>query len=109
MCLFGKVLRNEIDEDFRFVQAALKDTVHSLLRQMIRERHLLKGENELKAMIDEALTDRVSIETMQWMKIIERMYDVQDIRVLEDKIRDNARIRMKQEITKKLNRKTLSP
>jgi flagellar biosynthesis component FlhA len=76
---------------------------------MIRERHLLKGENELKAMIDEVLTDRVSIETMQWMKIIERMYDVQDIRVLEDKIRDNARIRMKQEITKKLNRKTLSP
>jgi hypothetical protein len=45
---------------------------------MIRERHLLKGENELKAMIDEVLTDRVSIETMQWMKIIERMYDVQD-------------------------------
>ena len=76
---------------------------------MIRERHLLKGETELKAMIDEVLTDRVSIETMQWMKIIERMYDVQDIRVLEDKIRDNARIRMKQEITKKLNRKTLSP
>jgi hypothetical protein len=76
---------------------------------MIRERHLLKGENELKAMIDEVLTDRVSIEAMQWMKIIERMYDVQDIRVLEDKIRDNARIRMKQEITKKLNRKTLSP
>ncbi len=27
VCLFGKVLRNEIDEDFRFVQSALKDTV----------------------------------------------------------------------------------
>lgn len=43
------------------------------------------------------------------MKIIERMYDVQDIRVLEEKIRENAKIKMKQEITKKLNRKTLSP
>jgi hypothetical protein len=28
VCLFGKVLRNEVDEDFRFVQAALRDTVH---------------------------------------------------------------------------------
>jgi hypothetical protein len=28
VCLFGKVLRNEVDEDFRFVQSALKETAH---------------------------------------------------------------------------------
>ena len=95
ICLFGKVLRNEIDEDFRYVQSALRDTAHQLLRQMIRERHLLKGENELKNMIDDVVTDKVTIETMQWMKIIERMYDVQDIRILEEKIKENAKIRMK--------------
>ncbi len=32
VCLFGKVLRNEVDEDFRFVQAALRETVYSLVR-----------------------------------------------------------------------------
>jgi hypothetical protein len=95
ICLFGKVLRNEVDEDFRYVQSALRDTAHQLLRQMIRERHLLKGENELKNMVDEVVTDKVTIETMQWMKIIERMYDVQDIRILEEKIKENAKIRMK--------------
>jgi len=95
ICLFGKVLRNEIDEDFRYVQSALRDTAHQLLRQMIRERHLLKGENELKNMVDDVVTDKVTIETMQWMKIIERMYDVQDIRILEEKIKENAKIRMK--------------
>ena len=62
---------------------------------MIRDRHLLKGENELKAMIDDVVFDKVTIETMQWMKIIERMYDVQDIRILEEKIKENAKIRMK--------------
>jgi hypothetical protein len=62
---------------------------------MIRERHLLKGENELKNMVEDVVTDKVSIETMQWMKIIERMYDVQDIRILEEKIKENAKIRMK--------------
>jgi hypothetical protein len=95
ICLFGKVLRNEVDEDFRYVQSALRDTAHQLLRQMIRERHLLKGENELKNMVEDVVTDKVSIETMQWMKIIERMYDVQDIRILEEKIKENAKIRMK--------------
>lgn len=62
---------------------------------MIRDRHLLKGENELKAMIEDVVSDKVTIETMQWMKIIERMYDVQDIRILEEKIKENAKIRMK--------------
>ena len=76
---------------------------------MIRDRHLLKGENELKAMIEDVVSDKVTIETMQWMKIIERMYDVQDIRILEEKIKENAKIRMKLEISKKLHRKTLSP
>jgi hypothetical protein len=95
ICLFGKVLRNEVDEDFRYVQSALRDTAHQLLRQMIRERHLLKGENELKNMVEDVVTDKVTIETMQWMKIIERMYDVQDIRILEEKIKENAKIRMK--------------
>ena len=109
ICLFGKVLRNEIDEDFRYVQSALRDTAHQLLRQMIRDRHVLKGENELKGMVEDVLGDKVCVETMQWMKIIERMYDVQDIRILEEKIKENAKIRMKQEISKKLNRKPLSP
>ncbi len=48
VCLFGKVLRNEVDEEFRFVQQALKDTVSVLLKQLIRERYPLKGESELK-------------------------------------------------------------
>ena len=46
-------------------------------------------------MVDDVVTDKVTIETMQWMKIIERMYDVQDIRILEEKIKENAKIRMK--------------
>lgn len=62
---------------------------------MIRDKHVLKGENELKSMIEDVISDKVAIETMQWMKIIERMYDVQDIRILEDKIKENAKIRMK--------------
>lgn len=104
ICLFGKVLRNEIDEDFRFVQLALKETVHTLLKQLVRERHSLKSEVEITRMYDDVVSDRTHIEEWQWSKIIERMYNQQDIDVLEVKIKENAQIRMKQDIESKLNK-----
>ena len=63
MCLFGKVLRNEIDEEFRWVQQALRDTVNGLVRSIIRDRHTMKGEAELKAILEEVTSDRVHMET----------------------------------------------
>jgi hypothetical protein len=79
VCLFGKVLRNEVDEEFRWVQQALKETVNGLIRNIVREKHTMKGEVELKAIIEELISDRTHLENSQWMKIIERMYDQDDI------------------------------
>lgn len=90
VCLFGKVLRNEIDEEFRFVQQALKDTVYALLKQCLREKHTLKCENDLKALFDELTSDRAPIESGFWTKIVERMYDEADASLLEVKIREAA-------------------
>ena len=90
VCLFGKVLRNEVDEDFRFVQAALRDTVYTLLKQLVREKYPLKGEVELKSLSEEISSDRGPIELSQWSKIVQRMYNQEDIQLLEVKIRENA-------------------
>ena len=109
VCLFGKVLRNEVDEDFRFVQAALRETAGQLLRVGVRERYPQKGESEVKGMVEDIYAERAHVETHQWLKIIERMYDQQDIKVLEEKIKENAKTRLRSEIAKKLNRKALSP
>ena len=83
VCLFGKVLRNEVDDEFRFVQGALKETVYTLLRQFMREKYPLKGEIELKALIEELTFDRQSLETHFWQRIIERMYDQHDVEILQ--------------------------
>ena len=64
----------------------------------MRERHALKGEADLKALIEDIITERMHLETSYWSKIIERMYDSSDIRVLEEKIKENARSRMRSEI-----------
>jgi activator of HSP90 ATPase len=76
---------------------------------MIREKYPLKGEGELKGMIEDIVTDKASMDSMQWYKIIERMYDSQDIKILEEKIKENAKSRLRSEISKKLNKKALSP
>ena len=45
--LFGKILKNECDEEFRFIQMHVKDTLSNLLKILIREKHHLKSEGEV--------------------------------------------------------------
>lgn len=95
VCLFGKVLRNEVDEEFRWVQQALRETVNGLVRTIVREKHAMKGEVELKSIIEEFSSDRVHMETWMWFKIIERMYNQEDMLTLEVKIREAAVARLR--------------
>lgn len=47
VCLYGKVLRNEVDEEFRFVQFHVRDTINALLKTSIRDKYNHKSEVEL--------------------------------------------------------------
>ena len=50
--LFGKVLKNECDEEFRFIQLHVKETLQNLLRILPREKHHLKTEGEISGIIE---------------------------------------------------------
>ena len=45
--LFAKILKNECDEEFRFVQAHVKESLSNMLRQVLREKHAQKSEKEI--------------------------------------------------------------
>lgn len=45
--LFAKILKNECDEEFRFVQAHVKESLANMLRQVLREKYAQKSEKEL--------------------------------------------------------------
>jgi hypothetical protein len=81
--LFGKILKNECDEEFRFIQAHVKETLQSLLRSLLKEKHTFKNELDITR-IQEAIVGGV-IEDWMWRKIIERMYDPRDYELLEAK------------------------
>ena len=39
IALFGKILKNECDEEFRFIQMHVKDTLMSLLRVLLKDKN----------------------------------------------------------------------
>eukprot|EP00347_Sterkiella_histriomuscorum_P019303 403342167 len=103
ICLFGKILRNEVNEEFRLVQLHVKDTVNALMRQFLKERFPFKSEPETSKSLDEIINDKIYIDTQYWTKIIERMYDERDVQILKSRILDDSRALMREEIQKQLN------
>ena len=53
------------------------------MRALFRERFPSKPENTLIAMVENVLTGKGYVENWQWRKIIEKMYDEEDYRLLE--------------------------
>ena len=52
VALFAKILKNECDEDFRFIQMHVKDTLVSLVKVMLKDKHPLKSEKDIQRMLD---------------------------------------------------------
>ncbi len=45
--LFAKILKNECDEEFRYVQMHVKDSLGQMLKQVLREKYQTKSEKEI--------------------------------------------------------------
>jgi len=50
--VFGRILRNECDEEFRFVQAQVKHTIKELLKMYLRGRFKYKHNKEIEKMLN---------------------------------------------------------
>ena len=84
--LFGKILKNECDEEFRFIQMHVKETLQNLLKILLREKYHLKSEGEICQMVDSVQNG--FIDDWQWKKIVQKMYDRDDVQMLTEKFVD---------------------
>ena len=50
--VFGKIIRNEIDEEFRLVQKQLKETVVELLRVKLKGTFQLKTDAQINQLVE---------------------------------------------------------
>ena len=52
IALFGKILKNECDEEFRFIQMHVKDTLVSLLKVLLKDKNQFKSEADINKMVE---------------------------------------------------------
>jgi hypothetical protein len=89
VAVFGAILRNEIDEEFRHVQKQLKDTVRELLRVYLRSLHPNKTEGEISDVLKKRMAGDLSEE--EWVDIVKYMYNQEDATAIAIKIKDLIR------------------
>ena len=94
VALFAKILKNECDEDFRFIQTHVKDTLLNLVKVMLKDKHPLKSEKDIQKMLDTVQNGR--IEDWMWLKILEKMYEEHDAQILQERIRELVALRSRQ-------------
>jgi hypothetical protein len=61
----------------------VKDTLLSLLKVLLKDKHPFKPESEIQKMLEGIQGG--AMEEWMWRKIIEKMYDPKDFEVLENR------------------------
>lgn len=76
VAVFGKILRNECDEEFRFVQSQVKETVAELMKMHLKGKFPLKTNSDVQDMLQDKFNGFLSEE--EWTDIVKYMYNETD-------------------------------
>lgn len=88
--LFGKVLRNEIDEEFRYVQHTTMGRITQWLRTFVKEKHPNKSTADVEKLMIDLQSDKIQVDFSIWNKIVNHMYEAKDAEILHKNLRENA-------------------
>lgn len=89
IAVFGKILRNECDEEFRYVQTQVKTTIAELLKMYLRSKLPLKTNVEIKELLQVKMASNITEEECN--EIINYMYTTEDAEFLINKLRRHYR------------------
>lgn len=72
--LFGKILKNSVDEDFWDVQEAMRGQLYKLVKVCYRERLHAKLLQDVHKHVEEVVHDRFGLDAWVQNRIIERLF-----------------------------------
>ncbi|CAD8087342.1 unnamed protein product [Paramecium sonneborni] len=101
VAVFGKILRNECDEEFRFVQGQVKNTIMELLKMYLRGKFPLKTNADIKEMMNQRFNSFIFQEEAE--DIIKYMYNQVDSEIILNKLKQYF-IQPTRNVEKKLTR-----
>jgi hypothetical protein len=76
VALFAKILKNEIEEDFRYIQNKIKVTVSKVLKRHLREKYKHKSEQELNILQENLEQGFISHQALNY--ILDYIYEQSD-------------------------------
>ena len=82
--LFGKILRNEIEEDSKYFYEILKNNIINILTAFNKNLNSLKSYDEIKNIINQKITGKITFEECR--EILYKLYEYNDANLLEEKI-----------------------
>lgn len=88
VCLFGKILKNECDEEFRIIHNKLKITINDILKEKLKTKFKLKTEGEIIKMSKEITNGY--IDEWLWKNILAKLYKEEHYIMLEEKVRQSS-------------------
>ena len=82
--LFGKILRNEQEEDSRFILTKIRNTISELFEFYLKSKNPLKSQIDIKKMLENKKNGILNEE--EWKGIIYYIYSEEDAKNLENKM-----------------------
>ncbi len=83
MALFAKILKNEVNEGFHYVQLHITTSVKQYLKECIREKWPLKSEPEISQLLQDMISQRKRVDDSLWKRLLQRLYPAGNNSVLE--------------------------
>ena len=84
ICLFGKILRNEIEEDARLIYSDVQKSILEYLKYYIKRKNHYVSAKEISKIIKEK--KRGSLSEEEWKEVINYLYNEEDAKILEQRI-----------------------
>lgn len=91
--VFGKCLRNQVDEEFRAEQLRLRKAIITHMKQAYKERYTHRSLKEILKCIADLECGKAQVEHWLWNKVINQLFDSTDSFILQDKLRKIHQIR----------------
>lgn len=87
ICLFGKILRNELDESCHMIMPQIKKNVNDILINILKKEYTYKNDNEIMKLKNKLISKRLSLNFVQI--ILNNLYSKEDQEKIIPKINES--------------------
>lgn len=107
VALFGKILRNEVDEGFWFEIQKVREIMIEAIREGIKKKGKIKKEGEIQKLVDAIENGDAEMEESLCKKVVRKFAQENEIKFIEQKIKETQNAKNRAQPAKPIEFKEL--